>query len=121
MKETLKDKLDSIVYILTQLAKAIITIIFAPLFLVLAILKVIIHPVIWAWTFFQCKFLIDYYIKRKYDNEKYENLVRLNINFNYPSRQKPTLRNKIFRWCLFKVFKKNNYTYDPERKSSWTK
>lgn len=119
MKETVKDKLETIADYSLRWVKALLTVVFAPLFIVWEILKVMIHPIIWSWTFFQCAFIIDYYIRKKYLNLEYNTLLRYNISLNYPSRQKNTLRNKIFRWCTFKIFQRNNWTFDPDRKASW--
>lgn len=119
MKEELQDKIDAICDYAKQWAKGIITVIFAPIFITWTIFEILIHPIIWAWTFFQCQFIINYYVRRKYCNLEYNTLLRYNINLNYPSRQENTLQNRIYRWCTFKIFERNNYTYDPNRKASY--
>ena len=117
--ESIKDKFDNLKDYSQQWLKSIVTTLFAPIFILWEVFKMIVHPLIWAWTFFQCAFVIDYYVRRKYFNLEYNTLLRYNINLNFPSRQDGSLRNRIYRWCTFKIFKRNNWTYDPDRKASW--
>lgn len=115
MEEKLQDKIDSICDYAQQWAKGIVIVLFAPIFIVWEVFKILIHPIIWSWTFFQCAFFIDYYIRKKYFNVEYNTLLRYNITLNHPSRKNDTLRNRLYRWCTFKVFERNNYKYDPNR------
>lgn len=115
----IQESLETIADYSLQWIKALLTVVFAPLFIVWEMLKVMIHPIIWSWTFFQCAFIIDYYIRKKYFNLEYNTLLRYNITLNYPSRQADTLRNRIYRWCTFKIFERNNWAFDPNRKASW--
>lgn len=119
MKEKLQDKIEAICDYAQQWAKGIVIVLFAPIFILWEVFKILIHPIIWSWTFFQCAFIIDYYIKKKYFNLEYNTLLRYNITLNYPSKQGNTLRNKIYRWCTFKIFERNKWTFDPNRKASW--
>lgn len=119
MKENLKDKIDNTIDYSRQWLLSIVRVIFTPIFIVLEIIKIIVHPIAYLWIFFQCEFLFKYYIRRQYFNVEYDTLLLYNINLNYPSRLKDTLQNRIYRWCAFKIFKRNNYKYDPNKKVSW--
>lgn len=119
MRYTIKDKISFLKNDVLEVLESLLKLVISPFCLIYAVLLIMIHPILYIWTYFQCMFLIDFYILRKYCDIEYDTLLRYNINLNSPSRRVNTFKNRIYRWCTFKIFERNNYKFDPERKASY--
>lgn len=112
MKHILRDKFRFLKSDILDFIQAFFVVILTPFCFIYHTLLIIIHPILWTATFFQCKFIWKFYVLNEYHNLEEKVLIRYSTNLDKPVRSTDTLRNKIYRWCTHRIFKRNNYSKD---------